>query len=169
MYAGIEKAIQVHSLNFDTYRYEWIYGRVDQIVKLNNPLRGIDEAHCRALVELPRSYKCHSAPNMMAAYILSAVDPEVASYAGAVHNIQGRKLLKDGYRMVMIDGRYLHCSVNMLRVEDGVGCTTDPLRIHFEFLFDGKATSPAQSLIARKIANISTTFGPREETFTVIM
>lgn len=37
-----EKAIQVHPWSLDSYQHEVIYGRINQIVDPNNPLRDFD-------------------------------------------------------------------------------------------------------------------------------
>lgn len=47
----IAKAVHVHSLNLEHYRYDKIHARVDPIWDLNGSLRDTDEAYCRALDE----------------------------------------------------------------------------------------------------------------------
>lgn len=49
VFDDIWKALQVHSLDLDSYRHEVIYARVEQTVDRSNPLHDINEAHCCAL------------------------------------------------------------------------------------------------------------------------
>lgn len=48
-----------------------------------------------------------------------------------------------------------HISVEMLKDEDGVGWTADPLRMHYAFRLDEKTISSVQAIKLSKIADIS--------------
>lgn len=58
------------------------------------------------------------------------INPEIVTYASTVDKIHGRKLLKDGYRMVMIDGRHGRRSVKLRNKKHMVS-----LACHFSFMY----------------------------------
>lgn len=115
----IEKSAHVHLLNSDHYLYDEIHASVDQIVDASNPLGNIDEAHCRALLESFRNYNENYAHRMMTVYFSTRVDPKGATYATAVRSVDGMKMLKYGYRMVIIDACHCRRSMQMIRDENG--------------------------------------------------
>lgn len=57
---------------------------------------------------------------MMVMYVLFTLNPVGATYATAMHIVDGTKVLQDGYRMVMLDCRHWRHFVKMLRNEDGI-------------------------------------------------
>lgn len=61
------------------------------------------------------------------------VKPEGATYVIAVHNVDGMKLLNDGYYVVMLDGCHLRRSAKMLRDKDGIDCVVEPLGMRYTF------------------------------------
>lgn len=67
---------------------------MDQIVDLNNLLRGIHETHCCALVERAQNCNYDYRYRMLMAYVSSTVSIEAALNATAMHNIDGKMLLK---------------------------------------------------------------------------
>lgn len=94
---------------------------VVRIVNPNNPLHDVYESHCCSLAKPFRNYKYDYAHGTMNMYFSPVFNQEGATYVGAVHNIDGAKLLKDGYVTVILDGRHQRRSVEMLRGKDGVG------------------------------------------------
>lgn len=52
----IGRAVEVLSLNIESYWHEESYASMDKTLDRNNSLRDIDEAHCRALAESFKKY-----------------------------------------------------------------------------------------------------------------
>lgn len=50
-------------------------------------------------------------------YFSSTINPEGATYAIALRNVNGMKLLKDSYSTIMLDGHHRCRSVNLLKDE----------------------------------------------------
>lgn len=68
---------------------------------------------------------------MMTVYLSFVINPEGAIFVDAVHKVHGRKLLKDGFCVFVIDGRHIRCYLKMLKLEDGLDWTANTLRIHY--------------------------------------
>lgn len=73
---------------------------------LNKLQSNINKAHCSSLTEHFCNYNYVNARGMMTVYIFSTINPKVATYTTAVRNVYSMKLLKDGFRTVMINGHY---------------------------------------------------------------
>lgn len=82
-----------------------------QIVDSNNTLRNIYESNCSALEKSLQNYSWDFMRGLMTVYFSSTVNPESATYATAVHNVNEMKFLKDSYCIVMFDGRHQRLSV----------------------------------------------------------
>lgn len=117
---NISKASQVHHLSLDHYLPDKSNARVDQTVDSSSSLRTTDEAYCRAPAESSLNYNYKYAYDMTMVYVSSTVNTEGATYTTAMHNIDGRKLLKDDYCLVRVDGSSLCRSFKMMGYEDGV-------------------------------------------------
>lgn len=106
----IWRAVQASPLSVDHCLPKKIYARMYEIADPINPLRDSDEKHCRALANYLRNYHYNCARGMMMMYVLSAVSLDGATLGAAVHAVENSKLLKDGYCMVLLDGRHpRHC------------------------------------------------------------
>lgn len=66
-------------------------------------------------------------------------------------NINGAKLLKDGYCIVSLDARHWRRSVKMHRLEDDVEYATQPMHVPYAVSVDGKSISQAQAIKDRKL------------------
>lgn len=62
----------------------------------DNPLYNNHGAHYQALPELVLNFKYDYRGGMRTVNFFSGPNPEGTTYATAVHNIHGKKLLKDG-------------------------------------------------------------------------
>lgn len=78
----------------DNYRHGEMYASVDQTVNLNNPLDDIHKAHGRILTKLSCNCNQTCSYDMMIMSFFPAVNAEGETYAGSVHNLHGKKLLK---------------------------------------------------------------------------
>lgn len=76
---------------------------------------------------------------MVTVYVLSSINLESATYAAAKCTVDCTKVLKDGYCMVMLNGRDLRRSVEMSQNEDEVKCVSAQLRTRYELCDDCKA------------------------------
>lgn len=128
---------------------------MDQLVSPKNPQCDIHKTHHCTTEESFHNYKYYYECGMMILYIFSAVKPEGVTYASAVHNIHGRWLLNDGYCMFMLDRRDLRHFIKTLRDEHVIGWAAYSMSMHFAFLVDGSAISPAQAIIISQATNIS--------------
>lgn len=113
------KTVERHLLNLADYAHDDQYCKVDEIVHLNNPLRDIDEAQCRALEQSFCKYTFNNARGLTIVYVSAAVNLARAIYASAIHDIDCKRLFKDDYRMVMPDGRHQRRAVELVRNKDG--------------------------------------------------
>lgn len=129
----IGMAFQVHPLNPDIYSRDRIYAMLDQIVDPMSPKRYIDEAHCRALADFFCNYEYRYARSMKKMYFSLSISPEGSTYASALHNTHWKKLVADGYCIFMLDHRHQRRSVEMLRDDDTVGWSANPLRVYYTF------------------------------------
>lgn len=120
IFDDIGKGVQVHPLHLDHYLYEKICARTDQIVDLDSRLCDIDGSHCCVLGELFRNYNYKYTRTMKTVYAFSAINQEGTSYRITVQNVGIMRLQKDGYCMLMLDGRHLHRSTEISRYENGV-------------------------------------------------
>lgn len=71
-----------------------------------------------------------------------------------MHNINGMKLLKDGYCMFILDGRHCCHSVEMLRDKEGINWAAESSPMRNAFRFGGKRIFPAQVIVVSMIACI---------------
>lgn len=133
MYDNIRKAAQVQQLNAGHYMQEEIYVRVDQMVHPKSCLRQIDEAHYQPLAGLFRNYKYDYARRLMREYGSSTVNLQRLTNATAVQNINGMKLLEDGYCMVILNKCNLRRSIEKITIEDGVKWDAEALLMRFVF------------------------------------
>lgn len=83
-------------------------------------LRDLSDAHCHVLANSFRKCRYDFACGVITVYFSSTVNLAAATYATTVLNIDGIKLLNDGYYVVMLDGRHRFRSVEMLRYEDNL-------------------------------------------------
>lgn len=109
--SDVEKTVQIPLRNRDDYRHDKIYTKANQIVDPSSPLRDIDGTHCPGPVESFRNYKYDYVLCMMTEYPSRSVNPDGQAYASAVQNTYGKKWLKDGYGMIMLDRPDSPCSV----------------------------------------------------------
>lgn len=72
------------------------------------------------LTESLPNYNYNYAQSMKILYLSGMANPDSATYANAVQNVDRRKLLKDSLCMVMLHGRLRLRFVEMLRDEIGV-------------------------------------------------
>lgn len=99
------KAAQHHPMNLDIFLDEVIQARVDQIADPCNSLCDIDDGSCHT----PPKCFCNSKYcypwAVMIVYFFSTINVEGARYTTAVHAVDGMKLVKQGYCMLMLDVR----------------------------------------------------------------
>lgn len=115
---GIGKTVLVHLLKLADYRDNKLYCRVYQIVARNHSLRDIKESHCCALTKSLCKCKLDNERGLMTAYFFIAVNRVGATYDSAVHDVDGKKILKNDYGMVMLDDRNRGRTWEMVRDEN---------------------------------------------------
>lgn len=76
MFDTTRRAVQLHPLKLDHYQHKKIYARLDGIEDLGDPLRDVNDTHCRILAEMFCNYNYDYAHGMLAMYILSTVNAE---------------------------------------------------------------------------------------------
>lgn len=64
---------------------------------------------------------------MITVYISTIINPGSVTYATAVHTVDGVKILKDDYCIVLLDGPLLPRSSEMLRDKNGLQLSVEPL------------------------------------------
>lgn len=84
-------------------------------------------------------------------YIFSTFSPEGGTYELDVNHIDGRKLLNDGYCMVMLNGHHRRLSVKMLSSEDGVEYAAEAMCMRHTFWVEGKPISPTKAIKPSKV------------------
>lgn len=131
---------------------------IDQIVDLSHPLRehGIEEVHCCALAQSYYRYTFDYARAITNVYFSAALGLAVVTYATAVHHVDGKKVLKEDCRMVMLDGHHRRLLMKTVKDEDHLMWTAGPLLMQCAFYLDRKLITPAQAINLSKIVNIST-------------
>lgn len=92
----------------------------------------------------------------MAVYSSSTVSSKSATYYTTIHIFEDLKVLWDGYRMVMFDGRRRRSSVKKIWNEDGMEGVSAPLRIRYKFFVAGAVILSAQAIKLSKFTNIFT-------------
>lgn len=92
----------------------------------------------------------------MTIYVSSTFNPNGATFATVVQNVDDMKLPKDGYSMIILSWCHQRQSVEILRVEHGTKCAVKPFCKRYMFPADRKPIKPAQSIELTKTANIST-------------
>lgn len=102
----------------------------------------------------------------MTVYVLAVANPAGALYATAGHHVDGKKALKKHCHMVRHNGHPRCRSVELVRYEDYLVWTAEPLRMRYAFCIDGKLVAPAQKIKLRKIRNVSTAIVRCETRFT---
>lgn len=81
----------------------------------NNSFCHTDESQCCVLAKLFHKYSYGRGGKMIIVYLLTIISPEGAIYTTMVHTVNGMKMLKDCYGMVMLYGRHQCRSFEMLR------------------------------------------------------
>lgn len=92
--------------------------------------RNFDESHHRVLAVLFHKSKYDWVHGIVTAFFSPAFNRVGTTHAGSLHNMYGKKLLKDGYCKVMLDERHRLRSVKLLRDDNGVSWAPDPLQMH---------------------------------------
>lgn len=162
-----ERAIQLNFLCLDHYLHEETYSRVTQIADTNNSPRNIDEAHSSALVESFHNFNYNYARGVMTVYCSSKASPDGATYTSAVQSVDGRKSLKDSYCIIMVGGRHLFRSFEMLQDENVKECAPKLMRMRYAFGIVDKPILRAQTIKQSKIANITTMIVQQNLSFTI--
>lgn len=104
----------------------------------------------------------------MTLYLSSTVNLEDGTYTKEMQAVDGIKLLKDGYCMVMLNGRLRRRYFQMLQNNE-MQWPSVPLRLCYAFYVDGKVISRAQAMILRTIAKIRTVNMRSDAAFTYMM
>lgn len=94
-----------------------------------NALRDIDEANCGALLESCRYYIQEYARDRMTVYFSLTVNSEGTTYATALDFVHGKKSLKHGYHLVMLQGCHQRRSLEILIDENSVEWAADLLHV----------------------------------------
>lgn len=115
---------------------------MNQIAYSNNPLRNIDEAHCRALVKSFGTYSYNYARGKMKIYFSSIFSAE-------------RAVLKDDYCIAMLVGSHWRRSITTLQIEKGMQWVLAPLRLRHPFRFNNMKIPPSKAIKQSKISNVS--------------
>lgn len=100
----IPKPMTINFLIHDNYLYKKIYMEVSHIAEANNRPHDIDKAHYRALVMSSRKSHNGYVRGTITLYFHSTVNCKDATYATAVYNNDGMKLLKERYPITRING-----------------------------------------------------------------
>lgn len=77
-------------------------------------------------------------------------------YFTAVSHVHGKKVFKVDYCMIMLDGGHWRHLVELVRDDDRLAWTAEPLHMWYALLIVEKLMNSAQEIKPRKIANIST-------------
>lgn len=105
----------------------------------------------------PTTYNYDYRRGMTTVQFSSTGSPEGSTYATAMDDAYARKLLKDGYYIVMLNGYHSHCCVKSFWDEDGVECTSEILHMRY--------IPPAQGVKRSQVANNFTPFMWRKAPF----
>lgn len=132
----IGNAMKEHPLGPAHDHHEKIYTRLDWIVDPNNPLRDINESHCRALAELFHNYNFYYAHGKMMVYFTSTINMEGVIYATAMQTVDSMKGLNDIFCIVVLDGRHECRIAEMLPKEDRLERALDQTRMGYTFFVD---------------------------------
>lgn len=87
-------------------------------------------------------------------------------YTTAVHQDDGKKVLKDDRRVVMLEGHSRCRSAEMIRDEDRLVWAAKLLLVQYTFCIDKKLINPAQAIKISKIEITSAAMVHRETSFT---
>lgn len=128
---------------------------MDQIVSANTSLRAIDETHCRSLIASLRNQEYNYARPLTIVLFCATASAEDATHATAMQNKDRMKLPNGGHTMATVKKGHQRCGVYIYR-EGDLKLATEPLRIRFAFLADGKLILQAPAMKLSRIANIST-------------
>lgn len=151
---------------------------MDQIFEPNQALHDIDEAHCRNQTQSFCYYSLYYALGLITVYFSAAVNQVSLPHAIAVHQVDGKKVLKQDYRTVILDGHYRRCSVRLAKDHDHLIWSVEPFCMRYASLIDWKpitlaqAIKPitlAQAINMSKISNVSTAIVRHERSFTDIV
>lgn len=98
----------------------------------------------------------------MTAYFSSVANPDGATYATAMHNVDGRRFLKDSLYTVRVDSRHQYRAVQMFRDKGSLERASEPLGKRYALRVDDKPIPPSQRIEKSKIAIVSTVIRRRE-------
>lgn len=101
----------------------------------------------------------------MTVYVLPPLNPAGAPYSSAVYEVDGKQVLKVGYRMHMFDGRRRPRSVEMVRDKNDLSLAAEQLGFWYAFRSDDKPVFPAQAIKLSRTTNSSTVIVQREASF----
>lgn len=103
---------------------------------------------------------------LITVYFLAVGSSADATYATAVLHFDDEKVLKDDFRMVMLNDLHRCGSVELVRDEKHRAWATGPLCMRFVFLIDVMGITPALEIKLGKIVNSSTAIVRAETSFT---
>lgn len=109
---------------------------MSRIAHPEEPLRDINKAHCRTLAKSLQNYNNKYVRGMTTVFFHLTLPPKCVTYGTAMQNVDEVILLKDGYYMVMLEGRQRHRFADILRDDDSVECVTRPMSLLYEILVD---------------------------------
>lgn len=150
----IKWAVQLYPSNSDHYPQKSIYAMVNQFTDSINRLRDIDNVHSRAHVDSFCNVDCSRVRFMQSVHFSLTVSPKGATHATAMYRDDGMMMLKDGYRIVVLDDRHWRRFVKMLR-KKRMKSVLAPLRIRYASNINGKTILSAQVIKLTNIATIS--------------
>lgn len=125
-------------LNLANYAHEKVYATVDQIVDHNRPLDDKCKERCHSLAQSFIYYTFEYACSLMDFLFTVEVNPAGVTYAITVNHANSKKVLKDDYHTLMLDGRHGRRSVEMVSDEAHLVLAPELLRMQHLFRITGK-------------------------------
>lgn len=141
--------------NFVDYAHHKVYAKIDYVPDPEQPQCYIADILCRSVAQSSCTYTLDFARGLMTVYISAAVSSAGATYAPAVDNIDGKRVLKDDCRTVTLDGIHGRHLVDLVWNKNYLALVEKPLRMRYSIRIDMKPITSAQAIKLSNIANIS--------------
>lgn len=119
------------------YSFKNIWLAVDKIAEPPHPLRDVNPSKCSSLVESLRVHHFDYAFGMMTFTFGCALFLKEATLSEAFEQSDGRRVLKNPFKMVTIDGRNQHHALMTLCKENDVQWTRGLARLGPQNRLDG--------------------------------
>lgn len=105
----------------------------------------------------------------MRLYSSCIVIPHGATCTEAMHDVDCKKVLRDGHYTVMLNGLHLRCSLKKIRDVNGMAWAADTFHICYVDWSDEKFISPAQAIELSRTTGIYTAIVQSRVTFADVI